>query len=230
MPFRAVLFDMDGTLLNTLEDIAHAMNYALALHHLPTHPVSAYRHFVGSGAPELAARVLPPDALHFQQRILEAFLARYREAWNIHTQLYAGIPQLLDFLCDQGLSLAVLTNKPQEFATQCMDTYLAAWPFAVTIGMDAQTPPKPHPAGPRRIMECLGLAAEDFLYLGDTDVDMHTARAVGMHAVGVTWGFRPEAELHAAGAQTIIHHPMELTTLLESPLTPAPDNSPAPQE
>ncbi|MBZ4686208.1 MAG: HAD-superfamily hydrolase, subfamily variant 1 [Desulfomicrobiaceae bacterium] len=230
MPFQAVLFDMDGTLLDTLEDIAHAMNHALSEHRLPTHPVSAYRHFVGSGAPELAARALPPDAPHgLRRQVLEAFLTRYRQAWNIHTRLYAGIPELLDFLCAQGLAMAVLTNKPQEFAEQCMHAYLASWPFAVMRGMDAHTPPKPHPAGPRRIMEHLGIAAEGFLYLGDTDVDMLTARAVGMHAVGVTWGFRPEAELRAAGAQTIIHHPMELAALLESPIKPAPDNSPIPR-
>jgi phosphoglycolate phosphatase len=218
MPYRAVIFDMDGTLLDTLEDIAHAMNHTLAQHGLPQHPVDAYRHFVGSGAPELAARVLPPQSPpEIRQLVLEGFLDRYRQGWNIHTRLYPGIPELLDELVRREVLLTVLTNKPQDSAHRCMQAYLDAWPFACVLGQDSQTPPKPDPTGPRRIMEHLGLPAKAFLYLGDTDVDMRTAIGVGMHAVGVTWGFRPESELRATGAQSIIHHPSQLLPILEDP-------------
>lgn len=218
MPYQAAIFDMDGTLLDTLEDIAQAMNHTLARHGLPRHPLEAYRQMVGSGAQELVHRALPPDATpELRQQVLEGFLARYRSAWNVHTRLYPGIAELLDALTARGLALTVLTNKPQEFAQRCMDAYLAAWPFALTLGMDGTIPPKPHPEGPRRIMAHLRLPASAFLYLGDTDVDMHTARNAGMLAVGVTWGFRPEAELTAAGAQAILHHPLELLALLDTP-------------
>ncbi len=232
MRFKAVIFDMDGTLLDTLEDIALAMNHTLARHGLPLYPIAAYRHFVGSGASELTRRVLPPDTPEtIRQHILADFLARYRETWNIHTRLYPGIPELLDLLIARGLHLAVLTNKPQEFAERCMAAYLAHWPFQLVLGLDGVTPPKPHPAGPQRIMSHLGLPATAFLYLGDTDVDMSTAREVGMFAVGVTWGFRPEAELVAAGANAIIHHPHEAASLLEAPLLPSEEaNTPAPPQ
>lgn len=217
MRFKAVIFDMDGTLLDTLDDLANAMNTVLAKHGFPIHPVQAYRHFVGSGALELVRRVLP-EGMRGDEKARtmcrDEFLRAYEAGWKIKTRLYDGMAELLDALTGQGLLMAVLTNKPEDFAELCMQHYLSAWNFAVIVGQVPGVPAKPDPAGPRRIMDHLGIRAHEILYLGDTDVDMRTAVGAGMFPVGVLWGFRDRQELLAAGAAALIARPEELLGLL----------------
>ncbi|NLW82604.1 MAG: HAD family hydrolase [Desulfovibrionales bacterium] len=216
MRCKAVVFDMDGTLLDTLEDLAEAMNRVLERQGLPTHPVEAYRRFVGSGAGQLVARALPAGAQEgsIMRRSLEAFLSEYRANWKTKTRLYEGISDLLDALCSRNLALAVLTNKPQAFAELCVNEFLSRWPFALTLGQQPGVPVKPDPAAPRQLLRHLGVLPEEVLYLGDTDVDMFTAVNAGMYPIGVLWGFRAEEELCKAGAREIIAHPMELMRML----------------
>ena len=215
MKYKAVVFDMDGTLLDTLEDLAEAMNRVLEARGLPVQPVDAYRYHVGSGAKNLVLRALPPDRRDLAHECLRDFLKEYESNWRRKTRLYDGIPELLDALAGRKLPMAVLTNKPQEFAQLCMDAFLAGWNFALVQGQVPGVPVKPDPAGPRMVIERLGVAAGEILYLGDTDVDMLTAVNAGMHPVGVTWGFRPEEELKASGAAEILHHPLDLLRLLD---------------
>jgi phosphoglycolate phosphatase len=205
---------MDGTLLDTLEDLADAMNRVLAARGLPVHPVDAYRLFVGSGAGNLVLRTLPADRQDMAAQCLQGFLKEYEANWKVKTRLYDGVAELLDALTSRGIPMAVLTNKPQEFAELCMKAFLPAWDFALTLGQMPGVPVKPDPAGPRQVIRHLGVAPEEILYLGDTDVDMRTAVGAGMYPVGVTWGFRTEDELRASGAAVIIDHPMELLGLL----------------
>ena len=214
MKYKAVVFDMDGTLLDTLEDLAEAMNRVLAARGLPIHPVDAYRFFVGSGARNLVLRTLPADRQDLAAECLQGFLKEYEANWTVKTRLYDGVAELLDALTARGIPMAVLTNKPQEFAELCMKAFLPAWDFALTLGQMPGVPVKPDPAGPRQVIRHLGVAPEEILYLGDTDVDMRTAVGAGMYPVGVTWGFRTEDELRASGAAVIIDHPMELLDLL----------------
>lgn len=216
MNYKAVVFDMDGTLLDTLEDLANAMNRVLAKRGFPVHPVNAYRHFVGSGARELVRRVLPATRAGDDAReaCLAEFLHEYEMGWNDRTRLYAGMTELLDALTRRGLPMAVLTNKPQDFAELCMRHYLSAWNFAVVLGQGPEMPPKPDSAGPRKIIASLGVSAADIVYMGDTDVDMRTAVNAGMFPVGVLWGFRDRDELLAAGAKALIAHPLGLLDLL----------------
>lgn len=218
MNFKAVVFDMDGTLLDTLADLGEAMNRVLAQHGLPVHPLDAYRFHVGSGARQLVARALPAhlradEAL--SARCLQDFLREYEAGWKVRTGLYAGVPELLDALVARGIPMAVLTNKPQAFAELCMRQFLSRWDFSLTLGQMPGVPVKPDPAGPSQVISHLGVLPEEILYLGDTDVDMQTAVNAGMFPVGVLWGFRGEDELRAAGAAALIQHPMELMPYLD---------------
>lgn len=205
---------MDGTLLDTLDDLADAMNRVLAGRNLPVHPVDAYRFFVGSGARNLVLRTLPADRQDLAAECLQDFLREYEANWKVKTRLYDGVAELLDALTARNIPMAVLTNKPQEFAELCMGAFLPDWDFVLTLGQMPGVPVKPDPAGPRQVIRHLGVAPEEILYLGDTDVDMRTAVGAGMFPVGVTWGFRAEDELRASGAAVIIDHPMELLDLL----------------
>ena len=215
MKYKAVVFDMDGTQLHTLEDLADAKNPVLEARGLPVHPVDAYRFFVGSGARNLVLRTLPTDRQDLAAECLQDFLKEYEANWKVKTRLYDGVAELLDALTARGIPMAVLTNKPQEFAELCMKAFLRAWDFALTLGQMPGVPVKPDPAGPRQVIRHLGVAPEEILYLGDTDVDMRTAVGAGMYPVGVTWGFRLAGELTAAGAATLIAHPLELLALLD---------------
>jgi phosphoglycolate phosphatase len=220
MLIRAVVFDLDGTLLDSLADIANACNAVLAAHALPTYPIDAYRYMVGDGVRRLITRAVPngnvPDATDLEPWIAQ-FLVHYERAWNVESRLYDGIPELLRELTDRAISMSVLSNKPQEATMRCVRHFLAEFPFAAVLGQDVGRPPKPDLTGVREILEKLKVDPSACLYLGDTGVDMLTARGAGMMAVGATWGFRDAEELRSAGADVILDHPLELLSLLKPP-------------
>jgi phosphoglycolate phosphatase len=218
MSFRAVLFDLDGTLLDTLEDIARAANDVLAGLDLPTHSPGSYRRFIGDGVAMLFRRALPPDRVEPEivDRCVAGFEEAYGRSWNVRTRPYDGVPALLDDLAARGLGLAVLSNKPDGFTRLCAAEYLARWPFRAVVGQREGVPRKPDPAGALEIAGRLGVPAEQFLYVGDTAVDMETATRAGMYPIGVAWGFRPVEELRSGGAVAIIERPAELLGLLEA--------------
>ena len=216
---QAVVFDLDGTLLNSLADIANAGNTVLQAHGFPGHPVDAYRLFVGDGVRRLIHRLVPP-AYQEDKALLESVLREYAEqyyrTWNVESRLYDGVTELLDALAQRQIRMAVLSNKPQEATDRCVEYYLGRYTFAAVLGQQADRPPKPDPTGVREILAHLEVAAESCCYVGDTAVDMQTALGAGMFAVGAAWGFRDVAELQAAGAHALIHHPGELLALIES--------------
>jgi phosphoglycolate phosphatase len=216
--FDAVLFDLDGTLLDTLADIGAAANAVLEQAGHPPHPLDAYRRFIGSGVQTLFARALPETAR--TDATIEAcaagFQTAYAARWNVATRLYAGIAELLDALTAHGARMAVLSNKPDGFTRQCVEHYLAAWDFEVVFGERPGIPRKPDPTSALEIVRIMGIAPERFLYLGDTAIDIQTARAAGMYPVGVAWGFRPVEELQAAGAARIVEAPTEVVDLIRA--------------
>ena len=220
--FRAVAFDMDGTLLNTLDDIADAMNTVLAERGLPVHPVEHYRNFVGDGVVKLAERSLPSSARE-DQRIGDCarrFKEVYGQNWNRKTTLYPGIAGLLDSLAELGLKMGILSNKPHAFTLEAAGFYLAPWNFAAILGQEDHRPPKPDPAGPRAMSQALGMSLPEILFIGDSGVDMQTAVRSGMYPAGVLWGFRAAEELQAAGAKTLIEHPRAILDLLGTERSP----------
>ena len=213
---QAICFDLDGTLLDSLDDLADSMNAALREFGHPEHPTRDYRYFVGEGARLLVTCTLPevhrdPETI---ETVFQRYQAIYRENWNRKTRPYRGIPELLDALQARGLSLTVLSNKPHAFTVACVQELLSAWDFDVILGQRDSVPRKPDPAGVFEIAEKLRLAPSDFLYLGDTAVDMQTATAAGCVTVGVLWGFRKAEELRENGAQHLITTPLDLLELL----------------
>ena len=217
MPFRAVIFDLDGTLLDTLEDIGNAGNKVLADRGLPTHPIPSYRDFIGEGVVRLVRRVLPEQHQDEEtvQACVEAYRQEYARCWNVRTRPYAGVAEMLDALAGRGLQLAVLSNKPDAFTQLCVRQLLPQWTFAEVLGASEAFPPKPDPASALEIARRLGVSAAECLYVGDSGVDMKTARAAGMFAVGVLWGFRGADEMTDAGAQVLIERPSQLLDLLQ---------------
>lgn len=217
MPHRAVLFDLDGTLIDSLADISAAANAVLEPLGVPAHPAADYKRFIGDGVATLFRRALPEDRVEpdLIDRCVASFGATYERTWNVRSRLYDGIPELLDALVGRRLALAVLSNKPDAFTRKCVEHYLSAWPFPVVFGERAGVPRKPDPAGAIEVANRLEIPAGQFLYVGDTSVDMETARRAGMTPIGVSWGFRPESELHAAGAVAVVDRPIELLEWIE---------------
>lgn len=216
MPIRAVVFDLDGTLLDTLEDIADAANRVLVGRGFPAHPIPRYRGFIGEGVARLIKCALPepnqdPATV---QTCVEAYQREYARNWDVKTKPYAGVPALLDALVARGLKLAVLSNKPDVFTQQCVRELLPSWSFAVVIGASDAFPRKPHPGSALEISRRLAIPSEECLYMGDSGVDMQTALAAGMFAVGVLWGVRDRQELLREGAQALIKEPREVISLL----------------
>ena len=212
----AVIFDLDGTLLDTLADLANSMNAVLRACGYATHSRDDYRYFVGEGMETLVRRTLPSSAPGVEQvsARLADMRAEYGRRWSETSQPYEGIPEMLDALTDRGVPLAVLSNKPDDFTRLVVQTLLPAWTFVECRGLREDTPAKPDPAGAIAIAGALNVEAARVLYVGDTATDMKTGRSAGMFTVGVTWGFRQRQELEAHGAQRIVDAPAQLLDLI----------------
>lgn len=211
---RAVLFDLDGTLADTLADLANATNWMLRQLGCPTHPLASYRWMVGDGARQLCARALPAAQQGRLDEAVQLMRARYGAHCYEETRLYPGISEVVAALSKRGYSMAVLSNKPDEFTKQMVAHYFPASPFASVRGQMPGVPLKPDPAAALQIAGELKIPAAQWLYLGDTNTDMRTARAAGMWPVGVLWGFRDRQELEESGAECLVTTPDEVMRLV----------------
>jgi len=214
---KAALFDLDGTLLDSLEDLADSANSVLTEYGVPTHPVEAYRYFVGDGAATLIHRILPSDrqAPAEEARCLRRFREIYATRWNIKTRPYEGIPEMLTALAQRGMKLAVLSNKPHDATAQCVGELLRETQFDAVQGQVPDIAKKPDPGGALEIARQLDIRPHEFLYVGDTATDMQTAVSAGMIPIGVLWGFRTADELLKHGARRLINNPAELIPLVD---------------
>ena len=211
-----IIFDMDGTLLDTLQDIADSTNYLLRNHNFLEHPLDAYRYFVGNGIRTLLERAIPETERNDENinELFEEFMPYYEEHKADKTSPYPGMLELLHTLQQQGILLAIASNKVQAAIGPLVEYYFPGINFAAVLGNRQGVPPKPHPAIVEDILAMTGIAKEDTLYAGDTAVDMQTATGAGLRKVGVLWGFRPLEELQQAGADIIVEHPLEILEYL----------------
>ncbi len=216
MKFKAIIFDLDGTLLDTIDDLADSMNAVLKASGYPTHETAAYKYFVGDGMWNLVKRALPEsvrDDSHIETYLAET-KAEYAKRWNAKTKPYDGIPELLTALEEKNIKMTILSNKADEFTQLIIKKLFPGWKFEAVLGEKPNIPRKPDAAGALEISKQLGIPPEEFLYLGDTNVDMKTAAAAGMYAVGALWGFRKADELAEGGARVLIPKPGALLDLL----------------
>ncbi|HEX8439759.1 HAD family hydrolase [Archangium sp.] len=214
MHLRAALFDLDGTLLDSLHDIGAAMNHALAHHGLPVHPLADYRRFVGEGVRMLVSRAVPAHREEAHEAVLATYRAFYAEHMLDHTRPYPGVREVLARLADEGVKLAVLSNKTDAVTREMVAALLPDVRFGAVYGERVGVPRKPDPTAALGIAAELGVAPGDCAFIGDTAVDMDTARAAGMYSVGVTWGFREVEELQAHGARALAQTADELLQAL----------------
>ena len=216
MKYKAIIFDLDGTLLDTLEDLANSTNHVLQSEGLPIHDMEKYKYFVGNGMYNLVLRTLPLDKREesYVRHCHALVKEEYGKRWADTTKPYKGIPDLLDKLTALRCKLAVLSNKPHEFTLLTVKRLLERWRFDAVLGERSGISRKPDPAGALEIASLFNIDPKEFLYLGDTGIDMATAKAAGMHAVGVLWGFREAEELLKNGADILIKTPADLFKLL----------------
>lgn len=214
---RLAIFDLDGTLLDSLEDLANSANEMLQECGYPVHEIRSYRHFVGDGARTLVERILPDGSRSAEviDQCLARYLAIYGRRWEEKSCPYDGIPGLLDGLRAREIALAVLSNKPQEGTERCMERFFGAWEWVQVIGHRVGHPKKPDPAGVREILRHAGVSAAETVYFGDTDTDMKTAVAAGVRPAGVLWGFRDREELERHGAEWVLGAPSDFFAILD---------------
>lgn len=213
-PIRGVMFDLDGTLADTLTDLTLAANHALAMLDCPPHTPDAYRYFVGQGVEHLFRAAMGTDDPTRLAPAIAAFKARLAQHQYDHTAAYPGVPGLLDELAARGMAMAVMSNKPDDRAAEMVATLFGRWEWAAVRGHRTGYAVKPDPTAALEIAAELGIDPGQWLYAGDTRVDMLTGKTAGFTTVGVTWGFRDEAELRDSGADAIIHQPLELLEYL----------------
>src|SRR5262245_28997092 len=212
---RAVLFDLDGTLIDSLSDIGGSLNHVLAEMGLPTHPIEGYKEMVGEGASELVRRALPADrrdALHAE--VLARYRARYRTHLVVESRPYEGIEDVLAALEARGVAKAVITNKPHDPAVAIVERLLGRFRWDAIVGQRDGVPHKPDPTGALEIAAKLGALPRDCALVGDSRIDVETACSAGMLPIGCLWGFRDREELVRAGAVHVVAKPRELLALL----------------
>lgn len=207
----SIIFDLDGTLLDTLGDIADTANAILDHFGFPQHSFESYRHFVGDGVRMLMRRSLPSDTdealLHESCRL---FLGLYEERWYLHCRPYPGIIEMLDKFAAYGANMAVLSNKPHQFTVKFIERFLPASLFSLVYGQRPGIARKPDPSVALTIASHFQVPPQALYFVGDSPIDIRTGKAAAMKTVAVTWGFRPSSELEREHPDLLINHPCQL--------------------
>jgi len=215
MKYKGIIFDLDGTLVNSLEDISDAMNTVLTNLNYPTHTYDAYQYFIGSGLRNLVSKALPAsnNSENEIEVCFENMIAEYREICTLKTKPYAGIVELLDDLVSRDIKLAVFSNKADELTKKIASEIFPDY-FNTAVGLSTEALKKPNPFEALEISKNWNLKTEEIIFIGDSDIDMLTATNANMFPLGVSWGYRTEDELLASGAKLVINTPSDLIEIL----------------
>ncbi|RBQ25860.1 MULTISPECIES: HAD family hydrolase [Arcobacteraceae] len=216
MQKNTVIFDLDGTLLDSIEDIAVSMNKVLESLNLPMHDIKDYKYFVGSGVDVLVENALGKFSKEIKDEAIKRFKIEYDGKLHSKTIPYEGIYELLDELKKLNYNLAVLSNKPHEFTVSYVNHFFKDYGFKEVHGQKDNVPKKPNPQAAIEIAKSLNAPCEKVFFVGDTKVDMQTAKSANMLAIGVLWGFRDEQELREFGADFIVKTPLEIVNIIKS--------------
>ena len=212
---KTIIFDLDGTLIDSLEDIAVCMNKVLEELNLPIHKIDDYKYFVGSGVDVLVNNALKDSSQEIKNEVLKRFKKEYDQQLHAKTKPYAGIYELLDELKKLDYNLAVLSNKPHDFTVAYINYLFKDYNFKEVHGQKKEVPRKPDPIGAINIAKALNIPCSEIFFVGDTMVDMQTAKSANMKAIGVLWGFRDEKELRDFGADFIVSNPLEILKIIK---------------
>jgi len=214
---RLAIFDLDGTLIDSLGDLADSMNAVLYRKGFPVHPCDSYRHFVGDGIEMLVRRALPSEVVETTNiaEVVRQMRSEYSRRWTATTQPFPGIPELLVELHARQIRTTVLSNKPDSPTREIVGELFPDNPFAIVRGARDGVPLKPNPTSTLEIISELGVSPQQTVFVGDTPIDIKTGGDAGTRTVGVTWGFRKAHELVDADADHVIDHPLELLLIVD---------------
>ncbi len=213
---KAVIFDLDGTLLDTLEDIAISCNFVLEHYNKSPLPIEDYNLIVGYGAAQLFRDILPEHSSEEQAQALSIFEKHYAKQFDKNTKIYDDINKVLTFLQVRGIKMSVLSNKPNSFTKKCVLKYLRDWKFERVYGIRDGIKRKPNEAGVLEILKELNIESNETIFIGDTNIDMKTAKNANMNSIGVLWGFRDEKELVDSGATYIAKTPTDIIKIVDN--------------
>ncbi len=215
-PLKAVIFDLDGTLVDSLADLATAVNRMLAANGYPLAPIEMFPLYIGDGMKKLVERAMPEAERTTEnvERCAAEYLAQYERCWHAETHVYAGLAEVVAELQARGLRLAVLSNKPDRFTKLCAEHFFPAGTFEIVLGAREDVPRKPDPTAGLEIAALMGLRPDECAYVGDSGIDMEFGKRAGMWRVGVLWGFRDREEIIEHGAQILVERPSDLPVAL----------------
>lgn len=213
MNYKSIIFDLDGTLLNTLDDLTESVNFALSRNNYPLHTSKNIVNFIGDGAFELVSRAMPEEKRIISNHVIELveiFEKHYNQNFTIKTKPYHGIIELLDKLPEFDIIINILSNKPDFFTKELVKYYFGKYNFNEVMGENNEFPRKPEPDSALEIAKRNNVTPNKFIFVGDSGNDILTAKRAGMKSVGVSWGYRSKENLINAGAEIIIDNPLEL--------------------
>jgi phosphoglycolate phosphatase len=216
MGYKALILDLDGTLVESLPGIANSLNLALAKHGFPCHDITRVRSFIGDGTWMLVRKSIQDAPDSTIEEVTESFKQAYDEGWKAGTEVFAGFMSLLITCVEKEIKLAVLSNKPHHYTSIIVQTLFPEIPFVIVLGQQEGMPKKPAPDGTLLCLERLGVSPEQTLFIGDSTVDMQTAKAAGLPCAAVTWGYHDQSALEAEGANYFANSIEELAQIIVS--------------
>ncbi|MGM0519769.1 MAG: HAD family hydrolase [Campylobacterota bacterium] len=212
---KGIIFDLDGTLIDSLEDIAVCMNKVLKNNGFETYDIPKYKDFVGGGVEFLVKNVLKTkEQKIIKDKITKEFKDIYEQQLHSKTKAYDGVYELLDRLQNENYKIGILSNKPHQFTIEYAKLLFSKYNFLEVHGQKEDIPKKPDPKSAISIANQFGISCEDIYFIGDTQVDMQTAKNANMKAIGVLWGFRTKEELQASGADFLVNHPLDILDII----------------